>query len=280
MNENPSEQVRNELLNLSRKTNQDTQTTQILYALEGFLNRLSRSDASNILVLKGGLLLAAHNQRRPTSDADFAARWFDNDQSKVKEGVASILAVKIDDGLEFQLDSLRAEVIREHEAYFGQRISLEAHLGKSRVTIKVDVNFGDDLYPGPETKEFPRLLPNRGEAFELLVYPVELVIAEKFLTMVSRLATNTRLKDVADIWGLLPNASPEVLSATILRRAELQHIGDLDVRKQLIVWAQSREQQWRFSESKNYPHLKGRSFLEVFTEVANAIFPLVQTNGK
>ena len=45
-----------------------------LYALECFLDRLMRSEFAEKFVLKGGVLLAALDARRPTRDIDFAAR--------------------------------------------------------------------------------------------------------------------------------------------------------------------------------------------------------------
>jgi len=44
-----------------------------LYALEGFLLRPSQSEHRERFVLKGGVLLAAHDLRRPTTDIDVAA---------------------------------------------------------------------------------------------------------------------------------------------------------------------------------------------------------------
>ncbi|MGN6088937.1 MAG: hypothetical protein ACTHNT_06585, partial [Actinomycetales bacterium] len=44
-----------------------------LYTLEGFLARLAVSRYVDRLVVKGGLLLAAYDLRRPTQDADLAS---------------------------------------------------------------------------------------------------------------------------------------------------------------------------------------------------------------
>lgn len=41
-----------------------------LYALEGFLSRLAVSPYASQFVLKGGALLAAYDERRPTQDVD------------------------------------------------------------------------------------------------------------------------------------------------------------------------------------------------------------------
>ena len=48
------------------------------YALEGFLERLSRSRHRDRFVLKGGVLLAAFDERRPTRDVDLAGLQLDN----------------------------------------------------------------------------------------------------------------------------------------------------------------------------------------------------------
>jgi Nucleotidyl transferase AbiEii toxin, Type IV TA system len=44
-----------------------------LYALEGFLLRLAASPHRDRFILKGGVLLAAYDLRRPTADVDLAA---------------------------------------------------------------------------------------------------------------------------------------------------------------------------------------------------------------
>ncbi|HEY5840841.1 MAG TPA: nucleotidyl transferase AbiEii/AbiGii toxin family protein [Mycobacterium sp.] len=50
-----------------------------LYVLEGFLARLAVSDLRDRFVLKGGVLLAAFDSRRPTKDVDVAGLDVAND---------------------------------------------------------------------------------------------------------------------------------------------------------------------------------------------------------
>lgn len=59
-----------DLQNLGRRTDRSTQDLLRLYALEGFLARLSTSTYASQLVLKGGVLLAAYGTRRATRDVD------------------------------------------------------------------------------------------------------------------------------------------------------------------------------------------------------------------
>ena len=62
-----------------RRTGRPTDELIQLYALEGFLDRLTKSQYAENFVLKGGVLLAALDARRPTRDIDFAARRLAND---------------------------------------------------------------------------------------------------------------------------------------------------------------------------------------------------------
>jgi hypothetical protein len=272
--------VRKELAKLSRSKNQDTQANILLYALEGFLNRLAISESSPTLVLKGGMLLAAFNQRRPTTDIDFAARGFQNSDDQVRIRIQKILERPMNDGLVFHPETLRLDEIRTSAAYFGQRASFDVFLGSSRVTLRLDMNFGDEIYPGAQLIDYPTLLPDLRPRFTLTAYPIELVIAEKFVTMLLWLSANTRLKDVADILGLLPLADPEKLRSSIQRVASSQNVVNFDVRQLLTEWASNQQDAWLARESKNYPHLAGKTFVDVFEIVADVIFGLLHAGDK
>jgi hypothetical protein len=71
----------------ARRTSRPTDELIQLYALECFLDRLTRSEFAENFVLKGGVLLAALDARRPTRDIDFAARAIDNDTNAVTNGL-------------------------------------------------------------------------------------------------------------------------------------------------------------------------------------------------
>jgi hypothetical protein len=68
-------------------------------------------------VLKGEVLLAAYELRRPTADIDLAAIQTPNEVESVRKLVANIAATELpeglDDGLIFDLNDVRAETIRE-----------------------------------------------------------------------------------------------------------------------------------------------------------------------
>jgi hypothetical protein len=181
------------LQNQARRTKRPTDELHQLYALEGFLARLATHRAADQLILKGGLLLATFDARRPTRDVDLEALATDNDTSAVLALVADILAAEppSDDGLEFDLGSLSAETIREEDEYAGVRVHVNARLATARLQFHVDVNVGDPIWPKPTKVHLPRLLG--GEPIELEGYPLHMVHAEKIVTAVQRGTANTRL---------------------------------------------------------------------------------------
>lgn len=189
------------LRKLGRATGRTTAELLQLYALEGFLARLARSPYRDALVLKGGLLLAAFDLRRPTRDVDLLALRIDNDAPVVGRLVADIAAVEVEDGLVFAAAGVRSDAIRDDDIYPGVRVRLEAALATAKQVLYVDVNVGDPVVPSPARTALPTLLG--GPAIELLAYPRAMVIAEKLVTAMQRGTANTRWRDFADLHVLM-----------------------------------------------------------------------------
>jgi hypothetical protein len=150
------------------------------------------------MTLKGGMLMAAISARRMTKDADFSTRGVGNEEERVAAVVREIIATELDldDGLEFDADSIRTEVMREDDEYQGVRVKLIAKLATARITTTLDFSFGD---PHQATViELPELLGTG--TIRLASYPPEMTLAEKVATMMSRRELNTRDRDFADVW--------------------------------------------------------------------------------
>jgi len=185
--------------NTARAQGRDTSELLQLYALEGFLSRLAASPFAERLALKGGVLLAAFDIRRPTRDVDVAALGLDGDVVHILRVVRAVAAVSIDDGLLFDHPAANATLIRQDDEYGGVRVSLPCTLDRARLPFHVDVNVGDPVWPAPSRIELPRLL---GGSLSLLSYPLAMVFAEKIVTAVQRGQANTRWRDFADIYLL------------------------------------------------------------------------------
>jgi hypothetical protein len=111
-----------------------------LYALEGFLDRLGSSPHAERFVLKGGVLLAAYDARRPTRDVDLVAVDIANDLDVIRRMVNEVVAVERDDGLQFDPAASTVDLIRDDEQYGGTRVTIHGSLSTAVLQFHVDVN--------------------------------------------------------------------------------------------------------------------------------------------
>ena len=174
-----------------------------LYMQEGVLRRISRSKYADSFYLKGGLLLFSLSgfKGRPTKDIDLLGSKIPGDQTQIKRIVSQILAIPAEDGLIYAIDSMTLEEITEGADYQGQRLKIECHLGNIRTNLKIDIGFGDVIFPEPMQMEYPTLLES--ESIIVSAYSLESVISEKFEAMIALDARNSRMKDFYDIHGIL-----------------------------------------------------------------------------
>lgn len=199
-----------------------------LYALEGFLLRLANSPHNGKFVLKGGVLLAAYELRRPTADVDFAGVRVSNEADSVRQLVIEIagtaLPAGLEDGITFDLDDVRAEAIREDDEYGGVRVRLVAKLATAREPFHVDVNVGDPIWPAPAEIYLPRLLGQ--EPIKLIGYCIEMVLAEKIVTALQRGQASTRWRDFGDIFQLTGRHAVQAkeLRQALQTVAEYRHV--------------------------------------------------------
>ncbi len=212
--ETPGGRAYLDLRRLAAQRGRPTEELLQLYALEGFLARSAISPRAEQLVLKGGVLLAAFDARRPTKDVDLAASSISNHPEHIRVLVNSILEIQADDGLEFTPAQTAAETIREGDVYSGVRVMVPCRLASATVDFHVDVSVGDPIWPGPARIELPRLLG--GPPLVVPGLPIAMVLAEKIVTAIQRGTANTRWRDFVDIAAL---AADHELTSTPLRRS-------------------------------------------------------------
>jgi hypothetical protein len=83
--------------------------------LERFLYRLSIFEHRDRLVLKGGMLLAAFDERRPTGDVDLHAPSIANDGQTLTDIQRQLHAMPDDDGDTFDIRAHPPDAIRDAE---------------------------------------------------------------------------------------------------------------------------------------------------------------------
>ena len=197
---NVSASVRQRLLNKAKAEGRSFQEMAQHYSMERFLYRLSKSEHSRSFILKGAMMLQAWHfqQSRPTMDIDMLGRT-DNDVKNISCLMKEIMSVDVEaDGIFFIPESMRTERITEDADYMGIRVLFEARLDTVRLNIKVDIGFGDIIFPCPEEMSLPTLIDYPQP--RVLCYSLESAIAEKFEAMVKLNIINSRMKDFYDIW--------------------------------------------------------------------------------
>ena len=190
--------------------------------MERFLHRLSTSKHADRFVLKGALLLRVWQAPavRPTMDIDLLGRT-SNDPAALAQIVQGICRQStVADGLQFDAESVMAQAIAEEADYHGVRVRFRGSLGTAKITMQIDVGFGDVVTPPPSLVDYPTLLGD--PAPRLLAYPRESAVAEKFQVMLHRAQLNSRLRDYYDIWLLSRSFSFDgaLLAAAIQKTCE------------------------------------------------------------
>lgn len=199
---NVAASVRQRLLNKTRETGEDFQLLLTRYALERFLYRLGISPYKDTFVLKGAMLYAlwGNAPHRATRDLDLHGIG-ESSVPQMEMVTREICGMGVgDDGVVFLPETVRGEEIREDQEYDGVRIQFDARLAAARITLQVDVGFGDAVYPEPQEADYPTVLAF--QAPRIRVYPRESVIAEKFQALVFLGIANSRMKDFFDLWTL------------------------------------------------------------------------------
>lgn len=259
----------------ARREGRPTDELLVLYVLERFLYRLSISAYRGQLVLKGGMLLAALDERRPTADVDLLAQGIANDVDSISRVVLEVLGLDVDDGVTFEPAELRAQVIRDADPYTGVRITVPARIDRARLPLRIDVNVGDPVTPDPVVVSYPSLL---GEPFELIGYPLETVLAEKIVTMVDRGDATTRDRDFADVYILTGRHEVDAERLTAAVRATGAHRGsDLrPLRSVLVDLATVRQADWtRFLARSGLNDSAPTSLAEAIRAIADFADPVL-----
>ena len=252
-----------------------------LYALEGFLSRLSMGCYASQFVLKGGFVLSAYGIRRPTRDLDFAGLSIRNEIDSMRTIFTSVITTRmeVDDGLIFDQDAIHAKLIREDHLYSGVRIGTIAYLATAKIPFHIDINVGDPIWPEPELIEIPSILGH--PSLRVLGYPISMVLAEKIVTAIERGRSNTRWRDYGDIWSLIQEHDLDyhALINSVERVASFRNV-NLDIVDfnplEFGEVSQIAYEKWRSKGFMYLPH----SFIEVSKGVWRFVYPLLQKDAE
>lgn len=198
---NPAASIRARLLDLSRESGEPLDALTEQYATGRFLYRLASSAYRDRFVLKGAQLFRiwGAEQHRPTRDLDLLG-FGDSSEEAIRSTFTELIQKPIEpaDGLEW--GEVKTGPIRDDLAYGGVRANVPVHLAGARLSLQIDVGFGDAITPEAVEGEWQELLDF--PAARLLIYPSETVVAEKLEAAVTLGLQNSRMKDFFDLHWL------------------------------------------------------------------------------
>lgn len=201
---NPAASVRARLLALSKQRDEQFNFTLERYAIERLLFRLSQTSHGKSFLLKGGMLLnfLSQNPYRATRDLDLLGYGEPTPErlSQIFQEACSLNYPE--EGLRFS-DQIQTFPIKEGMEYPGIRVKFDAWLEEARISLQIDVGFGDAVLKPYAKVDFEPFLGF--PVPDMLAYPLESVLAEKIHAMVERGAETSRMKDIYDLWYLASN---------------------------------------------------------------------------
>lgn len=226
MKQDVAASVRQRLLNLAKATGEPFQRVLDRFVLERVLYRLSVSRYQGAFALKGAALyyLWGDMAPRPTRDLDLLAKG-EPDIPRMEETFREVCQVGCpEDALELDPGSIQGSRIREDNPYQGVRILVRGRLGTARVSLQIDIGFGDSVDPPLLEATYPTLLGH--PAPHVQAYQWETAIAEKLQAIVYLGLDNSRAKDYFDLWHLAMvhvftgEALVSAVRATFARRSQ------------------------------------------------------------
>ena len=277
---NVGKSVKTRLLNLMNETGYKYMYLLARYFNERLLYKVSVSQYKDNFVLKGGSLLYALNglETRPTIDVDFMADRISRDREYLENVFREILSIPCDeDGVIFDVETLKSEPITVDEQYPGTRFLVTAHMDSIVYPMSMDIGFGDVITPCPEAVDYPLLLQDM-PSINIQAHSLETVIAEKFHAMIDRDVLNSRMKDFFDCYQILTTRelSDEILYEAInatFNNRQLEMKTDLKLFTEDFATDEMRQKQWQ-SFLKRIQWKQDVDFKEVMILIASRLKPM------
>ena len=219
-------QLKQLIRNLAKDSNIEAEVLLRSFMMERFLERVALSDYKHNFILKGGVLIASMIgvDARTTKDIDVAIKGYVLSKERVVAIVEELTQVPVADEVKFLYVGI--EEIREESDYPCFRVKVDATFDRVRQVLKIDISAKDFIAPAEIEYSYQLLFEDR--AINLLAYNLELVLAEKFETIIARGTVNTRMRDFYDIYALtaICNFDEKIFSTALERTAKNRDTAD------------------------------------------------------
>jgi predicted nucleotidyltransferase component of viral defense system len=261
-------QLKAKIKNLALKNHIPAQAVLQNFMLERLLERISLSKYKDMVILKGGMLIASMVgiSSRTTMDMDATLRGYPLTEKAIQEALSEICAIPLGDEVSLELDHITP--IREDDDYGGFRVAIIAKYESINTPLKIDITTGDIITPDAIRYAFQSNFENK--KIEVWAYNIETILAEKVETILRRSVLNTRPRDFYDVYIIMKtqrrainkNLFRTALNATAQKRTSLAALRDQDIILQSIQTDTIMWQRWERYCKENY-YANGIGFDEV-----------------
>nr|WP_288542815.1 nucleotidyl transferase AbiEii/AbiGii toxin family protein [uncultured Faecalibacillus sp.] len=255
------ENWKTEIKKLAKSKKLDIQDVQQRYVLEEFAEKISLSKYSNMLVLKGGFVVSTllGLDTRMTRDIDITCKSTIYSLDEMKTILQEVIETKSESFFDYSIGCVVESQIDDY--YSGFIAQIIAKNEKTLIKIKLDISNNTLIFPDALKSYFNSLFSTK--KIELMTYPIENIIAEKYETTLDRGEYNTRIRDLFDIYLLMNENSylidEKLLAKTIIEvskdRDTIENIDDFDEIIELLEESQIFNKHFNNYKEKQYPHM-------------------------
>lgn len=255
------ENWKTEIKKLAKSKKLDIQDVQQRYILEEFAEKISLSKYSNMLVLKGGFVVSTllGLDTRMTRDIDITCKSTIYSLDEMKIILQEVIETKSESFFDYSIGCVVESQIDDY--YSGFIAQIIAKNEKTLIKIKLDISNNTLIFPDALKSYFNSLFSTK--KIELMTYPIENIIAEKYETTLDRGEYNTRIRDLFDIYLLMNENSylidEKLLAKTIIEvskdRDTIENIDDFDEIIELLEESQIFNKHFNNYKEKQYPHM-------------------------
>jgi len=225
-------QLKAKIKNLALKNHIPAQAVLQNFMMERLLERISISKYKDMVILKGGMLIASMVgiSNRTTMDMDATLRGYPFSEKTIRAVFSDICAIQLNDELTLVLNHIAP--IRGDDEYGGFRVALDAEYDSINTPLKIDITTGDIITPGAVRYAFHSNFENK--VINVWAYTIETILAEKVETILRRSVLNTRPRDFYDVFIIMnthkqmfdKNIFLAALNATSKKRESLAALQD------------------------------------------------------
>ena len=156
------------------------------------------------------------DDERTTKDMDVTLKGIPLTKNDVEKVFNEILNIDINDGVSFQIISIKD--IKLEDEYGGFRLNILSKLDNNKTYITVELTTGDVITPREMKYNYNSIFEDK--KIPIMSYTLETVLAEKFQTIVTRGLLNTRLKDFYDVYILISTKMNELNKDNLIKAIE------------------------------------------------------------